>query len=216
MAFYRQGIIDIIQWILIILLSLILLISYVRLNKTLSADTEYRKDNTYTKIYESQKIEKLKNENRILYDSIKNLKNVESVVEIQYKYRYKTDTVYVNKIIKEIIENKDSVYDIHYNNDTIDYNLKISANDVRWYIFDFKINDKFTLINQNKDNLNETTIIHNPNVEIKETTMYHVTNKENKWYKRFGIGPQIGLGVNNHGEFSPYFGVGITYNLLKK
>lgn len=216
MAFSRQNIIDVIQWILIILLSLILLISYVRLNKTLSTDAEYRKDNTYTKIYESQKIEKLKNENKILYDSIKNLKNVESAIEIQYKYRYKTDTVYVNKIIKETIENNDSVYDIHYDNDTINYNLKIKANDVRWYIFDFNINDKFTLINQNKNDLNETTIIHNPNIEIKETTMYHITDKKNKWYKSFAIGPQIGVGVNKQGEFSPYFGIGITYNILKK
>lgn len=216
MAFSRQNIIDVIQWILIILLSLILLISYVRLNKTLSTDAEYRKDNTYTKIYESQKIEKLKNENKILYDSIKNLKNVESAIEIQYKYRYKTDTVYVNKIIKETIENNDSVYDIHYDNDTINYNLKIKANDVRWYIFDFNINDKFTLINQNKNDLNETTIIHNPNIEIKETTMYHIIDKKNKWYKSFAIGPQIGVGVNKQGEFSPYFGIGITYNILKK
>ena len=45
--------------------------------------------------------------------------------------------------------------------------------------------------------------------------MCHRKDKKEKWYHNFAVGPQFGVGVNNKGEFNPYFGVGITYNLIK-
>lgn len=211
----KQKLIDVIQWVLIVGLSITLLIGFLRQNEALTKNAEYEKNNTYVKIYESQSISKLKKENKALYDSIKSLKNVESAVEIRYKYRYKTNTVYVPKDNNaEIL--KDSVYDFTVDNDTVSYELKVKAKEIVWYSMDFTINDKFTLINRNDGNQNETSIIHNPNVSIEGTTMYHSKDKSNKWYNRFSIGPQIGVGVNTQGQINPYIGFGVTYNLLRK
>ena len=81
----KQKLIDVIQWILIIGLSIVLLIGFIRQNEAFTKNAEYEKNNTYVKIYESQNISKLKKENKALYDSIKKLKNVESAIEIRYK-----------------------------------------------------------------------------------------------------------------------------------
>ena len=97
----KQKLIDVIQWILIIGLSIVLLIGFIRQNEAFIKNADYEKNNTYVKIYESQNISKLKKENKALYDSIKKLKNVESAIEIRYKYRYKTDTVYLSKSVKQ-------------------------------------------------------------------------------------------------------------------
>ena len=73
----KQKLIDVIQWILIIGLSIVLLIGFIRQNEAFTKNAEYEKNNTYVKIYESQNISKLKKENKALYDSIKKLKNVD-------------------------------------------------------------------------------------------------------------------------------------------
>lgn len=91
----KQQIWDIIQWVLIVLL-LIACVYIGKENYDLSNSLEFKMGNTYTRIYDSQKIESLKAENKALYDSIKHLKNVESIVEVRYKYYYNTDTVFVN------------------------------------------------------------------------------------------------------------------------
>ena len=72
----KQKLIDVIQWILIIGLSIVLLIGFIRQNEAFTKNADYEKNNTYVKIYESQNISKLKKENKALYDSIKKLKNV--------------------------------------------------------------------------------------------------------------------------------------------
>lgn len=103
---------------------------------------------------------------------------MESAIEIRYKYRYKTDTVYLTKSVKQSAL-KDSVYDFVSDNDTVSYELKVKAKDVDWYNMNFAINDKFTIINRNDNDQNETTVIHNPNVSIEGTTMYHSKDKYN-------------------------------------
>lgn len=218
MSVSKQNIVDIIQWVLIVGLSVMLMYSYLRTTNgsNIVSNEEYSKDNTYTKIYESQKIEKLKNENKQLYDSIKNLSNVESVIEIRYKYKYKTDTIFVATKAEDKVQKVDSIYDFHSDNDTVSYNLKVKATDLQWYTMDFTINDKFTIVNQNENNLNKTTITHSDNVKIEGTTVYHRQDNTNKWYNRFAVGPSIGVGVNQKGQFNTHFGVGIMFNLLKK
>lgn len=215
MSASKQNIIDVIQWVLIVGLSAVLLYGYLHTNSNLVNNEEYSKDNTYTRIYESQKIEKLKNENKQLYDSIKTLKNVESAIEVRYKYKYKTDTVFVEKSLANV-QPKDSIYDFHSDNDTVNYELKVKANDLQWYTMNFTINDKFTIVNQNENNLNKTTINHSDNMTIDGTTVYHKQDNTNKWYNRFAVGPTIGVGVNQKGQFGAYLGVGVTFNLLKK
>lgn len=218
MSVSKQNIVDVIQWVLIVGLSVMLIYSYLRTtngNNVVNSE-EYSKDNTYTRIYESQKIEKLKNENKQLYDSIKNLSNVESAIEIRYKYKYKTDTVFVAVKSEGKVQKEDSVYDFHSDNDTVSYNIKVKATNLQWYTMDFTINDKFTIVNQNENNLNKTTITNSDNVKIEGTTVYHRQDNANKWYNRFAIGPSIGVGVNQKGQFNTYIGVGIMFNLLKK
>lgn len=215
MSASKQNIIDVIQWVLIIGLSAVLLYGYLHTNSNLVNNEEYSKDNTYVRIYESQKIEKLKKENELLYDSIKTLKNVESAIEVRYKYKYKTDTVFVEKSLANV-QPKDSIYDFHSDNDTVNYNLKVKSNDLQWYTMDFSINDKFTIVNQNENNQNKTTINHSDNMTIEGTTVYHKQDNTNKWYNRFAVGPTIGVGVNQKGQFGTYLGVGVTFNLLKK
>lgn len=70
----KQKLIDVIQWILIIGLSIVLLIGFIRQNEAFIKNADYEKNNTYVKIYESQNISKLKKENKALYDSIKKIK----------------------------------------------------------------------------------------------------------------------------------------------
>lgn len=211
----KQKIIDMVQWILIVGLSIMLIFGFMRQNKNLVKNAEYDKNNTYVKIYESQNISKLKKENKALYDSIKLLQNVESAVEIRYKYRYKTDTVFVHKK-SNISELKDSLYRFASDNDTVNYELNVKAKDIEWYTMNFTINDKFTIINRNDGNQNETSVIHNPNVTIDGTTMYHTKDNTNRWYNRFAVGPQIGVGINSKGQTGVYVGIGVSFNLLKK
>lgn len=215
MSASKQNIIDVIQWVLIIGLSAVLLYCYLHTNSNLVNNEEYSKDNTYVRIYESQKIEKLKKENEQLYDSIKTLKNVESAIEVRYKYKYKTDTVFVEKSLANV-QPKDSIYNFHSDNDTVNYDLKVKANDLQWYTMDFSINDKFTIVNQNENNQNKTTINHSDNMTIEGTTVYHKQDNTNKWYNRFAVGPTIGVGINQKGQIGTYLGVGVTFNLLKK
>lgn len=215
MSASKQNIIDVIQWVLIIGLSAVLLYGYLHTNSNLVNNEEYSKDKTYVRIYESQKIEKLKKENEQLYDSIKTLKNVESAIEVRYKYKYKTDTVFVEKSLANV-QPKDSIYNFHSDNDTVNYNLKVKANDLQWYTMDFSINDKFTIVNQNENNQNKTAINHSDNMTIEGTTVYHKQDNTNKWYNRFAVGPTIGVGINQKGQIGTYLGVGVTFNLLKK
>lgn len=215
MSASKQNIIDVIQWVLIIGLSAVLLYGYLHTNSNLVNNEEYSKDNTYVRIYESQKIEKLKKENEQLYDSIKTLKNVESAIEVRYKYKYKTDTVFVEKSLANV-QPKDSIYNFHSDNDTVNYDIKVKANDLQWYTMDFSINDKFTIVNQNENNQNKTTINHSDNMTIEGTTVYHKQDNTNKWYNRFAVGPTIGVGINQKGQIGTYLGVGVTFNLLKK
>lgn len=42
-----------------------------------------------------------------------------------------------------------------------------------------------------------------------------ISSKNNSKTKSFSIGPNISYGVNHKGEFLPYIGVGIQYNLIK-
>lgn len=202
----KQQIWDVIQWVLIIVL-LIACFYIGKKNHTLSNSMEYKMGNTYTKIYDSQKIEALKSENKKLYDSIKHLKNVESVVEIKYKYVYKTDTVFVNNNIT----NNDSIYHYSSNTDTISYNLDISGIEIFWHKLDFTLNNRFLIVTKEKDGKVETNI--NTDIgSVESTTMWH---KKNKTFKdRFILGPQVGVGYDLFNKKPGLFiGFGVTYDL---
>lgn len=201
----KEQIFDVIQWILIIFL-LGACIYIGKKNSDLNHSIEYRMANTYTKIYDSQKIESLKNENKVLYDSIKHLKNVESVVEIKYKYVFKSDTVYVNDTTKN-----DTLYRYTSKSDTISYDLEVAAKEVKWHKLDFSLNDKLLIVTKEKDNKIETNIQTELGT-IDSSVMWH---KKNKTFKdRFVIGPTFGVGYGlNNKKPDLFLGVGLTIDL---
>ncbi len=226
MKWFTQKTIDVIQWIFIIGLSLMLItqgIRFQRVKRDLVTSAEYNKENTYIRIYESQKLDKLKRENRELYDSIAKLKDVESGMMIKFVEHYNTDTIKVDKfIIKRdtitkidsdgtISQKIDSIYHYNQDNDTVNLTIDVKAQDLRWINADFKLRDQFMIINREKDGVNQTLINHSANTTIEGTTMWH--RKENKkWYQRFTISPQIGVGYGIFNKkIDVYAGGGIGY-----
>ena len=174
-------------------------------------DTEYQKEQTYVKIYESQTIESLKKENRELYDSIKRLNDVESAIEIRYKYKYVTDTITKTEFV---YNTNDSVYHYHNDNDTITCDIDVKANNLEWIQNRFTINDRFMIINREKDGMNQTFINHGENTTVEAVDTWHRIEDKQKWYKNFHLGIQAGFG---YGVFNRkpdvFIGVGVSYNI---
>ena len=230
MKWFSQKTIDVIQWILIIGLIAMLFVqgaNYQQAKRDLVTAAEYNKENTYVRIYESQKLNKLKRENRELYDSISKLKDVESGMIIKFREHYNTDTITVDRFIvqhdtirfttegNQTFEKVDSLYHYTQTNDTVDLNIDIKAKQLEWCTADFTIRDQFVIINREKDGVNETSISHSDNASIDGTTMWHRQEKK-KWYQRFNFGPQVGLGygiINKKADV--YLGFGVTFQLNK-
>lgn len=207
----QQKIVDVVQWILIVFLLITCAVVFIG-NKHLKREKEIIKEDTYIKIYESQKIAELEKKNKALYDSLmlKSEKQPESAVEIRYKYKYKTDTVKVT----EFVMSDDSIYHYTNDNDTIKTDINIKAKDLEWCNVNAVINDKFTIINRVDGNEVETTINHSPNVEITNVDAWHV---KTTWKDRIGYGPSVGLGygvINKKPDV--FIGFTVTYDISKK
>ena len=209
----QKKIIDIIQWICIIFLLMVCIAGSIfkKSDNDFIKDTEYQKEQAYVKIYESQTIESLKKENRELYDSIRRLNDVESAIEIRYKYKYVTDTITKT----EFVYNKnDSVYHYHNDNDTITCDIDVKANNIEWIQNRFTINDRFMIINREKDGMNQTFINHGENTTVDAVDTWHRIEDKQKWHKNFHLGIQAGFG---YGVFNRkpdiFIGVGVSYDL---
>lgn len=184
---HAKDVIDIIQWILIILSIGACFYIYSSKNDYDEKSITQVQNDRYIRIYDSQRIESLKKENEELYDSIKKLNNVESAIQIKYVYKYKIDTVYVLKY--ETMA--DSTYHYTYDNDTLKYDLDIKASNLKWHKSNFELHDKFTIINEMDKGGVTTTIEHSPNTTIEDMTAWRKKNsfKDNIYY-----GPTIGVG----------------------
>lgn len=203
-----KKIIDIVQWIVIAILFGICIYVFFAKKENTRQETVTQKENTYIKLYESQKLKALEEENKALYDSIKTLNNLESAVEIKYVYRYKTDTVYVNP--SDV--NQDSVYNYTYDNDTIKYDLAIKAKDLIWHETNFELHDKFAIVSTENDGLVTTIINHSPNVNIEDVTTWH---KEKGFWDNIYYGPSLSVGYglfNNRPDVFVGFSVGWNFN----
>ncbi len=226
MKWFTQKTIDIIQWGFIIGLIAMLVIqgvNYQQTKKDLVTSAEYNKENRYVRIYESQRLDKLKRENRELYDSIKKLNDVESGMVIKFREHYVTDTIMVDKFVVQrdtirVVADNNKVYEsivsiYHYtqNNDTVNLDIDIKAKELQWCKADFTISDQFMIINREKDGVNQTLINHSDNATIESTTMWHRKDTK-KWYQRFTISPQIGVGYGMiNRKVDTYVGVGVGY-----
>lgn len=191
----------------------------------------------YVKLYQAQELSALKKQNKELYDSIMAYsdKKPESALEIRYKYKYKTDTIYktefkLKTVPKEIVTERlipgdtvyvkesmavlDSIWHYEKDNDTIQTLIDIKAKDLEWVKVDAVIHDKFIIINRTDNNGNiETTIDHSDNTEIDGVTAWH---KKKSWTERLFIGPTIGVGYDPvHKKFGPNVGISIGFNLWK-
>lgn len=226
MKWFTQKTIDVIQWGFIIGLIAMLVIqgvNYQQAKKDLVTSAEYNKENTYVRIYESQRLDKLKRENRELYDSIKKLNDVESGMVIKFREHYVTDTIMVDKFVvqrdtirvvadnNKVYESVVSIYHYTQNNDTVNLDIDIKAKELQWCKADFTISDQFMIINREKDGVNQTLINHSDNATIESTIMWHRKDTK-KWYQRFTISPQIGVGYGMiNRKVDTYVGVGVGY-----
>ena len=226
MKWFTQKTIDIIQWGFIIGLIAMLVIqgvNYQQTKKDLVTSAEYNKENTYVRVYESQRLDKLKRENRELYDSIKKLNDVESGMVIKFREHYVTDTIMVDKFVvqrdtirvvadnNKVYESVVSIYHYTQNNDTVNLDIDIKAKELQWCKADFTISDQFMIINREKDGVNQTLINHSDNATIESTTMWHRKDTK-KWYQRFTISPQIGVGYGMiNRKVDTYVGVSVGY-----
>lgn len=222
-----QKIIDVIQWVLIVtLLCIVFWLKglYMCDERRLEANAYFEDENTYLRIYESQKFEDLVYKNRVLHDSLQKLKDLESVMEIKFREEYSTDTITVEKFIvkhdtivvfdadNNISFKVDSVYSYVLNNDTVSLKINVKAKELEWVNSEIKIFDSFLIVNSEKDDLNYTMLKHSNSLSIEETTMWHRKNKTS-WKENIVVGPQVGLGYGIfNGKADVYVGIGISYN----
>lgn len=212
-----KKVIDIIEWIIILTLSVFLYVQCEN-KKTIDEKIVYvEKNGVYNEIYDSQKLSSLEKENKQLYDSIKKLKNVESVVQFKYIKEYVTDTVFTDTLYMDISKRDSTinVYEYARSNDTIDYKLLIGAEkEPKWYNINFKVNDKLTIINREMGGQNHLTIGSGNKAEIDDVTVFHRQNKT--FWKRFRVGPSVTAGYDMiNKNYGITVGVGVTFDLTK-
>lgn len=208
----QNKLLDIIQWVIIVFLMVVCVgHSVSKCSRDKKDEIELRKEQTYIKIYESQNIKQLKEKNEALYDSINKLKNAESGIEIRYVYKYVTDTIKVDRFV---YNSNDSVYHYMTDNDTISCEFDVKAQQLEWVKNRFTVNDKFMIINREKDGENQLIINHGPNVEVTDVDAWHRQNNINAWYNNFHFGIQAGVGwgiINKKPDV--FIGIGVSYDI---
>ena len=227
------------DWIILLLLSLAIgfgISSKYYYNKSLYPTVIYNSDSL--EVYKNkindeyvakdmyiQTVDQLKKENADLYAEVNNLKD-HPIIVTKTKIEFKTDTIYMKS--DSIVS--DSVYN----------NLYWSAKEVNGY-YDIsgltRVHNRFedftTSINHLRipveltldviEKENKFKIIgtsDNPYVSITDfngavidpTTSDVLKNCFKQ--KRWGIGPQVGVGVSRDLKLSPYIGIGIQYSVF--
>lgn len=163
--------------------------------QTVQLTSKNTDDNKSTTIVYEQKLESLKKINRDLYDSLKIYKDeIDYLVQFKYKKEYaihdtitKIDTTNINEINEYTYSNKEK-------NDTLNYQLKIGSKiEPNWYTINFQIADKFTIVNKEINDINETTIQPSTNGNVGNVTV--IKKKEQKsLLDNISFGPSITAG----------------------
>ena len=194
----KQKMIQIGQWLAIIVLSIACFYFWIKPNNgNIVTYAQYKKSNTqYVNVSSDKSLSELKKENQVLYDSIKKISNVKEAIQIKYVTKYKTDTI---KLIN-VLPTNDSTYHYSHIDDTIKYNLDINGNNVKWFKLGFAIQDSLMIVTRSKDGKNETTFSHSGNSEIENTMVFvpkktFVDKLKDKAY--FGVGVGAGYGFFN-------------------
>lgn len=180
-------------------------------NRQIKHDREIAKEETYIKIYESQAIEKLKKQNKELYDSLMTVsdKKPESAMVIKWKYKYITDTIYAENFTQD----EDSIYHYVNDNDTIRTEIDVAARELAWLKIQSTFNSKFMIINRiGQNNTVETTINHDPNIEITKVDAWH---RKKSFKDHLFLGPSVNVGYDPLGKrVTTSVGVSFGYNFL--
>lgn len=199
------------KYVLIIVLVALVFFS-LKSNRQLESSYEaYKKNGEYVNMNQSKTISELKKENRELYDSIKNKKDVKQATIIKYKYKYNGKPTYLNRELPPV---KDSVYTFTKENDTVSYVAKVkTASKPEWFLLDFSINDKLTIINREVNGTNETTITTNGGT-IENASVFNKKDNRNSFFNRFSIGLNTGIGYGILTKKPDiYVGVGVNFRL---
>ena len=201
MTITKNDIVKAAQWLIIVLLA-ILCFYFWRESKTSNdsviTNAQYSKsENQEVVISEDESLNELKKENNNMYESIVDLSDVESAMQIKYVTIYGTDTVWVGS---EHIQ-KDSIYEYSQETDTVSYDLRIKGQEVEWFDLDISIRDSMMIVLRSKNGYNETTITHSNYTEVSDATIY--TPKETFTQKvksklYFGVGVGAGYGIINN------------------
>lgn len=190
----KEKIIQIGQWIAIVLLTIACFCFWCKSNKSVVSDANYNKTSTqYVNVASDKSLSELKKENEELYDSIKNLTDVKEAIQIKYVTRYNSDTVYIGNVIQE----KDSTYHYTHSSDTIKYSLDINGSKVKWFKLGFSVQDSLMIVTRSNNGQNETTIVHSDKTDINDVTVFvPKTSLSQKLKERlyFGVGVGAGYG----------------------
>ena len=208
----KQKIIQIIQWLMIILLAISCFYFWRSSNDSegnlIKDEITFDKNEKQTVNISNDKTwGELKRENEELYDSIRKLSDVKEAIQVKYVLKRDIDTVYITNTYIPI----DSIYHYAQNSDTINYNLDIKGKDVEWFKLDFSIQDSLMLVTRSLNGQNETTISHTTNTSIKDVTVFVPKKKFSQKVKEntyFGVGVGAGYGVFNK-KTDIYIGINV-------
>lgn len=196
-----------------ITLLILLFISNKRNSVIDSEFKAYKDDKTLIIHHQSKTINDLKKENKELHDSIKNKKDVKQAAIIEYRYKYKSDTIQTKNKPNNLSDIKDSTYSFTKKSDTLSYTLKVNVPYINWYQLEFDLSDKLTLINRESDGNNETTITTSTGGGVvSDIQIFNRKDNKNNFINRFTVGGHIGCGIGLLTKKPDiYVGIGIGY-----
>lgn len=168
---------------------------------------------TYHQIYQEEDFKALKEENKALYDSLKECKDqITYLIQFKAKNEYSTGKVLINEESDTITESHTYEY-TNEPNDTMKYNLKInSEKEPNWYSLDITTNNQYTIVNKTYDDGNNHITIDGSG-DISDVTVFKKKEKR-KFWDRFSYGPSVTVGydpINN--RIGTVVGVSVTFNL---
>lgn len=223
-----------VKYIAIILFALsVLLFGYYKLMDQLKPQSiEYvDSESIYHKQYREANFNKLKKENKELYDSLKKYKDqIDFLVSFNYDKSYNSGKVTVKtkevkvpvyvkdsdgQYVEKVEESKTYEYE-NEPNDSINYKLQInSTREPNWYSLNVKLHDKVTVVNKDEGNgVNHLTIETDNKANVSDVTVFKKKEKKNI-FNKVAIVPGIYYGYDVKNRQMGY-GVGITigYNIF--
>lgn len=172
---------------------------------------------TYHKLYTDKEFNKLKDENKALYDSLKSSKKyIDYLLQFDYKKSYTSGKVYTPSAKDNGSEKAtDFIYESE-KNDSFSYKLVINSDkEPNYYKLDVSIKDRMTLVDKGSDGANHLTIVSSNEGEISNSTVYKKNESARKRIlDRISIGPSVAVGYDPFSKrFGTVVGISISYNL---